>query len=356
MKINILSPNNFFKDHCSYSFAYPIIKSINLIRESGVNIRFLYSAEKKIFDCDILIIDSRFSGKKNKKKFINFLQKNKKKNLKIIFADTADNSGQIQNNFLLFADAYWKGQILKNKKNYLKSHYGGRLFTDFYKKKFNIIDTKKQLSDKVSNKNLLKKIKVCWNMGLCDHGYLSHYKQKLFSIFKLKIFINNSNKFFLPSNKRENPISCRIGTTYERKTIKFQREKISKVIKNLTETTKLNRYKYLNEIKNSKCVISPFGWGELCPRDFETFLNGAVLIKPNMETIDTWPNWYKVNQTYIPFDWDLTNLEQKIENTIKNYENFKNIAFDAQKTYLLYTTKSDSEEIFANRFLKLIKK
>ena len=82
MKINILSPNNFFKDHCSYSFAYPIIKSINLIRESGVNIRFLYSAEKKIFDCDILIIDSRFSGKKNKKKFINFLQKNKKKNLK----------------------------------------------------------------------------------------------------------------------------------------------------------------------------------------------------------------------------------------------------------------------------------
>ena len=31
MKINILSPNNFFKDHCSYSFAYPIIKSINLI-------------------------------------------------------------------------------------------------------------------------------------------------------------------------------------------------------------------------------------------------------------------------------------------------------------------------------------
>ena len=53
----------------------------------------------------------------------------------IIFADTADNSGQIKANFLPIVDVYWKGQILKNKNDYMKPHYGGRLFTDFYKKK-----------------------------------------------------------------------------------------------------------------------------------------------------------------------------------------------------------------------------
>ena len=66
----------------------------------------------------------------------------------------------------------------------MKSHYEGRLFTNFYKKKFNVIDKNKQMSESVKNKDLLKKIKVCWNMGLCDHGKFSHIKQKLYSIFK----------------------------------------------------------------------------------------------------------------------------------------------------------------------------
>ena len=138
MKINILLANNFFNDHCSYGFVYPIIKSIDLIEESGIQINFIYSTKKNIFDCNILIIESRFYKGIEKKKFINYLKKNKNKKLKIIFADTADNSGQIQREFLTFADAYWKGQIIKDKKKYLKAHYGGRLFTDFYKKKFNI--------------------------------------------------------------------------------------------------------------------------------------------------------------------------------------------------------------------------
>ena len=75
MKINILLSNNFFNDHCSYSFAYPIIKSINLIKKSGVQINFIYSTKKNIFDCNILIIESRFCGKIEKTKFINFLKK-----------------------------------------------------------------------------------------------------------------------------------------------------------------------------------------------------------------------------------------------------------------------------------------
>ena len=119
MKINILLANNFFNDHCSYGFVYPIIKSIDLIEESGIQINFIYSTKKNIFDCNILIIESRFYKGIEKKKFINFLKKNKNKKLKIIFADTADNSGQIQREFLTFADAYWKGQIIKDKKKYL---------------------------------------------------------------------------------------------------------------------------------------------------------------------------------------------------------------------------------------------
>ena len=77
MKINILLNNNFFKDHCTYCFIYPIIKSFNLIKESNVSINLVYSLTKESFDCDTLIIDSRFDGiKENKKFFLKVLNKN----------------------------------------------------------------------------------------------------------------------------------------------------------------------------------------------------------------------------------------------------------------------------------------
>ena len=194
MKVNILLSSNFFGDHCSYSFAFPILRSLNLIKDGGVKINFFYSYKKNIFDGDILIIDSRFSGKQESTiQFIENLKKNKTKELKIIFADTADNSGQIKTEFLPFVDTYWKGQILKNKDEYMKPHYGGRFFTDYYNKKNGIKDSNEQFSKPIKNKRLLKKIKVCWNMGLCDHGKYSHIKQKMFSIFKSRIFISNSN-------------------------------------------------------------------------------------------------------------------------------------------------------------------
>ena len=314
MKINILLSSNFFNDHCSYSFVYPIIKSIDLIKDSGIELNFVYSLNKNIFDCNILIIDSRFYGKIEKKKnFIEFINNNISKNIKLIFADTADNTGQIKTDFLYIADTYWKGQILKNKKEYMNHHYGGRLFTNYYYKEFNIIDKNKQVTEPVLNKKELNKIKVCWNMGLCDHGRFSHIKQKLFSIFKLKFLIRNSENYIKPDNTRSIDLTCRIGKVYGRKTVEFQRKKITSILKKNIETSKISRIKYLNEIKNSKFVISPFGWGELCPRDYETFLYGSVLIKPNMQTINTWPDWYIPQKTYLPFSWDISNLQNRLD-------------------------------------------
>ena len=106
MKINILLPNNFVKYHTSYAFTYPIIKSFNLIKKEGININFLHSIKKKNFECDILIIESRFYNTiKEKSHFLNYL---KKINIsKIIFADTNDSTGQIQNEILTLVNSYY---------------------------------------------------------------------------------------------------------------------------------------------------------------------------------------------------------------------------------------------------------
>ena len=360
MNINILLNNNLFNDHCTYSFVFPIFRSINFLKDKGIKINFFYSYTESVFESDILIIDSRFCSKqKDLNKFIEDLQKRKTKKNKIIFADTADNSGQIKANFLPIVDVYWKGQILKNKNDYMKPHYGGRLFTDFYKKKYKITDGNEQYSQSVKDKKLLDKIKVCWNMGLCDHGLYSHIKQKLFSIFKLRFFINNTAIY--NNYEKQYNISCRIGTKYARATVQFQREKISNLLKKYTNTNKISRFKYLKEMRLTKCVVSPFGWGELCPRDFEAFINCGILIKPDMSIFETWPSWYlsKNNKyfgpTYLPFKWDLSNLEYQIKFALDKYQNQKQIALEGQRIYKKYTVGCKSKELFVKRFVKLIK-
>ena len=69
---------------------------------------------------------------------------------------------------------------------------------------------------------------------------------------------------------------------------------------------------YFQYLKNSKFALSPFGWGSICWKDFEIFLNGTMLIKPDMSHIKTWPNYYQNHKTYIPYKWDALNLKKII--------------------------------------------
>ena len=42
-------------------------------------------------------------------------------------------------------------------------------------------------------------------------------------------------------------------------------------------------------MRQSKIVVSPFGFGEMCHRDFEAWGCGAVLLKPRVDHLRTLP-------------------------------------------------------------------
>ena len=67
----------------------------------------------------------------------------------------------------------------------------------------------------------------------------------------------------------------------------------------------MSRRQYLRELRRSKLAVSPFGWGEICFRDFEIVASGAALVKPRVDHLNTWPPFFEPNVTYVPVAWDL---------------------------------------------------
>jgi hypothetical protein len=76
-------------------------------------------------------------------------------------------------------------------------------------------------------------------------------------------------------------------------------------------------YKY---IACCKVLLAPFGYGEMAPRDLESAQLGSLLIKPNMDHIDTYPNIYIKDKTYISCKHDYSDLSEKIEYAVENFD------------------------------------
>ena len=111
---------------------------------------------------------------------------------------------------------------------------------------------------------------------------------------------------------------------------------------------------YIKELMNSRTVCSPFGWGEICRRDFETFIYGGALIKPDMSHIDTFPQWYIPEETYLPIRWDFSNFDELLEDLKDSNkdEYFRFIAHKGQDTFKSMMTTKRGKEIFVNHLLK----
>ena len=65
-----------------------------------------------------------------------------------------------------FIDLYLKKQIFVDKKNYQKKLYGGRIFTDYYHKKYSINDEKIFDQYFPLEKKYFSKLQLSWNVGI----------------------------------------------------------------------------------------------------------------------------------------------------------------------------------------------
>ncbi len=348
---------------------YPVFLNKTRIEAMGYRIRFL-----NIFDLhkcklsDTVIIDIRIKKNLVKKSnatqkekeniIINFLSHIKKNTKSLILFDNLDSTSMLFY-VLPYVDFYYKKQLLKDKSLYGKALFGNRLFTDYYNKKYNIGKGDYSPQKNLKNNKLhiylrnKHKIGISWNILLAVNNFQSNLSRIEYILRK-----SLALKYGEVGGDKKYIISANYFKDYRKTIISFQRKKMHKFLSDhqLAENFSLGivpKKEYLTNMSESKFVVSPFGWGEICYRDYETFMAGAALIKPDMSHLETWPDLYIPDETYFPISWDIEKWKDEFNNILSDESSRKKIAEEGQKRFKNLWDENGMK-YFSERFIKLI--
>ncbi len=241
---------------------------------------------------------------------------------------------------LPYTDLFYCKAAFKDREIYKRPLYGKELYSDYYHRKYGVQDPGWTDRPVIRDVRDLDKLRISWNIGIGDFprgktrqraGYMA---ARYFGIPAVKPFYRKNAEFHPEANKEIFDAHCRIGLI-SRPSINFQRSLILDTVKNDRAfiTGMVGQAAFNKEIKNSKITVSPFGWGELCLRDFEAVQNGSLLLKPDMSHIETWPDVFIPEETYVPFDWDAKTLVEKTHFYLENVTERKRIAGNAYAAY-----------------------
>lgn len=224
---------------------------------------------------------------------------------------------------LPFVDLFYSKALFRDRSLYRRSLYGKELYSDYYHEKYGVIDDDARDRAVVQDIHELDKLRLSWNIGIGNYPR-RQFRQRS-GVALSRMFSPDTARFLylrdtfdpvrcISGNKGLYPVHARIGLI-RRPSISWQRKMILEAIEGnpLFLTGKVTQAQFNRETANSKIVLSPFGWGELCLRDFETVRSGALLLKPDMSHIETWPDVFIPNETYVPFNWDAGDLVEKAE-------------------------------------------
>jgi len=254
----------------------------------------------------------------------------RKRFCRIVYFDDSAAVSYIMFGVAEIVDQYWVRGVHKDLKSYEIGLYGGRLYTDYYNKQSNIHDQFPTLSP-CTKSFPSDKVRIAWNIGIgcypySQDGSLSRYYMSIrkacgaLSLFSAKGIVTRVAEKYRGgivkalqqpvslecSDKR---VNARFGFSRYTETVGYQRKCIlDKIVRTDGYECKSLPFKhYLECMSRDSAVLSPFGWGEICYRDYEAAIFGKLLIKPNMAHIETWPDIY-TDDCYLSIGWDVAEI------------------------------------------------
>ncbi len=340
------------------AFLYPILTNRRLLEALGFDIAFLPPGDRRLGDCDVVMVESKALqggwGRERSEKTLALLSRLGARAGRLLFFDLSDSAGWINGAALSAADRYYKMQVLRDRRRYLAPLYGRRAYTDYYHRAFGIEDAEPESDPQVRDEADLAKIHVAWNAGLADYSLAGPALMRAYERLALPLFLRPPRGFVSPSAPRDIAVSCRMGIAYARETVAYQRRRIREILGDHLRTDKLGRRAYFAELARARIVVSPFGLGEITLKDFEVFITGGLLLKPEMAHMETWPDFYQPGKTMLSHHWDLSNLEAVIEAALDDRARSEAMAEAGQALYRRTLCSREGREAFAMRFKAIV--
>jgi len=262
---------------------------------------------------------------------------------KIIFFHDDAGGGIPRAQVLPFVDLFYQKALFRDRSVYLRSLYGKELYSDLSHTKYGVDDPSPKNRNPVEDPLQLGKLRLSWNIGIGQfpkYKYTQRFAVALARLIDLRLVrwfhwdIKREDAVFSEEIIRDIPVHARLGIVSQPSLAHHRMEILKKIeLDSRFLVGKTSQRQYNSELIRSKAVLSPFGWGELCFRDFEAVLSGSLLLKPDMSHLETWPDVFIDGETYVGFSWYGDDLLAKTTDILENEDKRRYIVKNAYNVY-----------------------
>jgi len=249
---------------------------------------------------------------------------------KKVILDSNDSASDISAPALRNCDAYLKNQILKERAAYRIGYAYKRIHAQMIERLSHPDAPGKDHVDLTDNE--LSRMRLGWTIGISPD---------------LHPILRKSDRA-LVRGRRSIEVSFRGAVTnpdfpdrggwYEdhRNAALRSIQKLAPRFSVIASEGTLDRSAYRDELRRTKICVSPWGHGEVCYRDYEAILAGALLIKPPMDHLEAAPNIYVPGVTYVPVKLDWSDLEEVCAYYLSHEKERRAIAEAALAAYRIW--------------------
>ncbi len=356
LKINILSDRFATQNTCA--FLGPLLVHGRAIRESGYDIRIHFAIEPALRECDVLVVNSNYfwndPSQDRSDQATEVIAELADAASCLLFFDRSSTAASVAVDVLPFVTRYYKTSLLRDRAHYLRPLYGVRLFADYYHRQTGVSDEESNCSVPVSDAKHLAKLRLSWNTSLANYSLLGPRLATLCRYVPLAFLMRPTGHFEPPSASRPLGVSCRINTAYRRNTVAHQRKLMANLLGDYCSSDRIGKLAYVRELRRSRVVLSPFGYSEINYKDYETFLAGAVLMKPDMSHLETYPDLFQPETTFVPHSWDLDDTVRRLEEVLQDYDRYIDIARAGQEAYRAHIVGREARDRFVTYLSQLV--
>lgn len=358
MRVQILASRSWSRNE--YSFLFPLRRFTAELSARGIRLQIGDFRTVLSTGGDALIVNSHAIRElewwdQGTERLHDFLHGASKRYPLLIWADVGDSTGCTHFNLLEHVSLYLKGSLLRDLDAYSRKYYGARVFTDYYHREFGVSDHhpgEEHLREPLDPAHR-HKLAVSWNQAFANYSFAGTiYDQaarRLRTLPPLRI-----GRPRPPRTPRPRFLHCRFGVDHRRATVRFQRERLLALLGDRVDGSRVSRWSFFKELGRSRVVLSPFGWGEICYRDFEALWAGAALLKPDCDHLETWPDFYRPHDTYLPIPWSLETIDETLDFARENADYMESLAQGAQRVYRENVYASAAPGRFVDRFSSLL--